>query len=120
VPLEQAVAKLPQLKQAMIDHFKANHEHAGEGLELLPGVRQLLQALATRSDVAICLVTGNLEPIGALLPLQQRCPWAGQWSAALWSAAQLLALVSVSPCSMVENGRTGHPSSVHTAKLWWV
>jgi phosphoglycolate phosphatase-like HAD superfamily hydrolase len=48
----------------MIDHFLANSEQAGEGLELLPGVLPLLQALAARGDVAVCLVTGNLEPIG--------------------------------------------------------
>jgi hypothetical protein len=64
VPLEEAVAKLPLLKQAMIDHFIANEQQAGEGLELLPGVLPLLQKLATRPDVALCLVTGNLEPIG--------------------------------------------------------
>ncbi|EFN54995.1 hypothetical protein CHLNCDRAFT_134806 [Chlorella variabilis] len=64
VPLEEAVAKLPQLKQAMVDHFLANKQQAGEGLELLPGVLPLLEALAARPDVAVCLVTGNLEPIG--------------------------------------------------------
>lgn len=37
---------------------------AGEGLELLPGVLPLLEALAARDDVAVGLVTGNLEPIG--------------------------------------------------------
>lgn len=39
-------------------------QHAGEGLELLPGVLPLLEALAARDDVAVALVTGNLEPIG--------------------------------------------------------
>ena len=37
---------------------------AGEGLELLPGVLPLLEALAARDDVAVGLVTGNLESIG--------------------------------------------------------
>ncbi|KAL4857292.1 Eukaryotic translation initiation factor 2 subunit alpha [Chlorella vulgaris] len=48
----------------MIDHFLAHSNQAGEGLELLPGVLPLLNALAARPDVAVCLVTGNLEPIG--------------------------------------------------------
>ncbi|KAL4452286.1 hypothetical protein ABPG75_007948 [Micractinium tetrahymenae] len=61
---EEAEAKLPQLQAAMIEHFTRNAAQAGEGLELLPGVRELLEALAARSDVSICLVTGNLEPIG--------------------------------------------------------
>lgn len=42
----------------------ALHQLAGEGLELLPGVLPLLEALAARQDVAVGLVTGNLEPIG--------------------------------------------------------
>ena len=50
--------------QAMVDHFLANKQLAGEGLELLPGILPLLETLAARSDVAVCLVTGNLEPIG--------------------------------------------------------
>ena len=37
---------------------------AGDGLELLPGVLELLQRLQQRDDVAVGLVTGNLEPIG--------------------------------------------------------
>lgn len=65
ISLEDGVAKLPLLKQAMIDHFLAHSKQAGEGLELLPGVLPLLNALAARPDVAVCLVTGNLEPIGA-------------------------------------------------------
>ena len=62
---DEAAAALPALQAAMLAHF-AEHAGAtaGEGLELLPGVLPLLQALAARSDVAVCLVTGNLEPIG--------------------------------------------------------
>jgi phosphoglycolate phosphatase len=36
---------------------------AGDGLELLPGIKTLLTALKERSDVKVGLVTGNLEPI---------------------------------------------------------
>ena len=35
-----------------------------DGLELLQGVVSLLQKLAARDDVVVCLVTGNLEPMG--------------------------------------------------------
>lgn len=61
---EDAVARLPELQQAMIAHFVGNQGQAGEGLEILPGVQLLLETLAARSDVSVCLVTGNLEPIG--------------------------------------------------------
>jgi haloacid dehalogenase-like hydrolase len=36
---------------------------AGEGLQLLPGAKDLLQQLQQRPDVHVALVTGNLEPI---------------------------------------------------------
>lgn len=52
----------------MIDYYLANQDQAGEGVELLPGVQPLLEALARRGDVAVCLVTGNLEPIGCACP----------------------------------------------------
>jgi phosphoglycolate phosphatase-like HAD superfamily hydrolase len=38
-------------------------ETAADGLELLPGVKALLERLSIMPDVGICLVTGNLEPI---------------------------------------------------------
>ena len=36
---------------------------AATGLELLPGVKELLSRLAERDDVIVALVTGNLERI---------------------------------------------------------
>lgn len=65
VPKSQAMAKLKDMEAVMNDYFLA---HAGAeattGLEVLPGVSALLQALKDRDDVITCLVTGNLEPIG--------------------------------------------------------
>lgn len=61
---DEALAKVPQMQQAMVDHFTSQLGRAGQGLELLPGVKELLEALKDRGDVAVCLVTGNLEPIG--------------------------------------------------------
>ncbi|KIZ02313.1 hypothetical protein MNEG_5646 [Monoraphidium neglectum] len=60
----QALERLPELQAAMIKHFEAHSDRAGLGLQLLPGVRALLETLQGRDDVATCLVTGNLEPIG--------------------------------------------------------
>jgi phosphoglycolate phosphatase-like HAD superfamily hydrolase len=59
-----AMSKLAQLTTAMVDHFHTNKARAGEGLEVLPGVRELLEELSKRDNVCVCLVTGNMEPIG--------------------------------------------------------
>lgn len=56
--------KLPEMERAMVDYFERHNEQAGDGLEILPGVENLLKILSQRPEVAICLVTGNLEPIG--------------------------------------------------------
>lgn len=63
VAYEDAMAKLPQMQQTMVDHFLANAAAAGEGLEVLPGVAELLRTLRQRDDAVSCLVTGNLQPI---------------------------------------------------------
>jgi phosphoglycolate phosphatase len=60
----KAMASLPEMQQAMINHFLEHKDRAATGLEVLPGVVELLTALQQRDDVAVCLVTGNLEPIG--------------------------------------------------------
>ena len=49
---------------AMSTYAVERKETAADGLELLQGVVSLLQKLAARDDVVVCLVTGNLEPIG--------------------------------------------------------
>lgn len=41
----QAMAKLPEMEAAMIEHYQQNQERAGAGIELLPGVLDLLKAL---------------------------------------------------------------------------
>lgn len=64
IPHADAMAKIPEMQQAMIDHFLEHKDRAATGLEVLPGVVELLTALQARDDVAICLVTGNLQPIG--------------------------------------------------------
>ena len=41
----QAMAKLPEMQAAMVEYFTAHSERAGQGLELLPGVKELLLVL---------------------------------------------------------------------------
>eukprot|EP01026_Neomeris_dumetosa_P058165 TRINITY_DN5394_c0_g1_i2.p1 TRINITY_DN5394_c0_g1~~TRINITY_DN5394_c0_g1_i2.p1 ORF type:complete len:169 (-),score=35.18 TRINITY_DN5394_c0_g1_i2:203-709(-) len=54
------------MEQAMIDYATERKEVVSEGLEILPGVQNLLKTLKDRDDVLVCLVTGNLQPIGWL------------------------------------------------------
>ncbi|KAF8378170.1 hypothetical protein HHK36_029507 [Tetracentron sinense] len=61
-----ATEKLPVLKSRMIEYVREHAKDVGEGLEVLPGVDFLLQALSSNENVAIGLVTGNLEEIGWL------------------------------------------------------
>lgn len=48
---------------AMSAYAVERKDTAADGLELLVGVVSLLQKLAARDDVVVCLVTGNLQPI---------------------------------------------------------
>ena len=48
---------------AMSQYALERKADAADGLELLPGVLELLRELAERTDVVVCLVTGNLQPI---------------------------------------------------------
>ncbi|KNA10062.1 hypothetical protein SOVF_147910 [Spinacia oleracea] len=61
IPSEAATEKLPVLMSKMTEYVKAHAKDLGEGLELLPGVESLLQALSSMDNVLIGLVTGNLE-----------------------------------------------------------
>lgn len=48
LPAAQAEAKLKDVEAAMVRHFQQHAERAGLGLELLPGVKRLLEALKVR------------------------------------------------------------------------
>lgn len=117
---------------------------AGEGLELLPGVLPLLEALAARDDVAVGLVTGNLEPIGWGALQEERggaqMHLVGSRSVCMICTAMSFlcppALCSLPtrlpspfplgcPCPRSQNGCAGHPPPVHadrpaTRQLWWL
>lgn len=64
VAKQEAQARLKDVEAAMLEYFAAHRQRAGDGLELLPGVRELLITLQADRRVITCLVTGNLEPIG--------------------------------------------------------
>ena len=60
-----AQAMLPRLQREMIAHYECNAiPNSRDGLEVLPGVADLLNSLQQRGDSLSCLVTGNLEHIG--------------------------------------------------------
>ncbi|XP_028552162.1 uncharacterized protein LOC110102354 isoform X2 [Dendrobium catenatum] len=60
--IQVALERLPDLKARMIEYAKEHAQNIGEGLEVLPGVSSLLDALSSKG-VSIGLVTGNLEEI---------------------------------------------------------
>ncbi|GFR49030.1 hypothetical protein Agub_g11052, partial [Astrephomene gubernaculifera] len=61
---EEAMSKLQAVQAEMERYFTAHRDQAAVGLELLPGVKELLARLQSVPRAATCLVTGNLEPIG--------------------------------------------------------
>jgi phosphoglycolate phosphatase-like HAD superfamily hydrolase len=63
VPAATAEARWPEVQASMLRYAEAHSADAALGLELLPGVQALLQALRTKGAVT-ALVTGNLAPIG--------------------------------------------------------
>ncbi|GAX80513.1 hypothetical protein CEUSTIGMA_g7951.t1 [Chlamydomonas eustigma] len=61
---EEALSRIPDIQDVMINHFVEHSSKAAEGIEILPGVQKLLQELQATDRAMTCLVTGNLEPIG--------------------------------------------------------
>ena len=64
VPVKEAVPRLPAVAASMLQFCAANADGISEGLHVLPGVADLLAALAKRPNTVTGLVTGNLEAIG--------------------------------------------------------
>lgn len=62
-PSLQAQAKLKEMEAAMLEYWQQNRERAGDGLKLLPGVVELLQALqvSTRFPPAILFPTFGVQ-----------------------------------------------------------
>ncbi|HYV19970.1 MAG TPA: HAD family hydrolase [Verrucomicrobiae bacterium] len=67
VPEDRMEAAIAETVRRYLVHFERDLPRA-QGARLLPGVLELLEALARRDDVAVALLTGNVEP-GARLKL---------------------------------------------------
>jgi phosphoglycolate phosphatase-like HAD superfamily hydrolase len=51
---------LEELRQRYVQHLVEEIKHRGEGVkDVMPGIRELLEALQQRDDVALALLTGN-------------------------------------------------------------
>ena len=66
---------LDDLRQRYVRHLTEEIQHRGEGKkEVMPGVRELLDALERREDAALALLTGNFEE-GARIKLEYFDLW---------------------------------------------
>ena len=63
IDAERIENELENVANAMIEYATENMHDAGNGIELLPGVVELLTELSEREDCIVTLVTGNLQPI---------------------------------------------------------
>ena len=67
--------RLEQLRSLYITHLAEEILRAGEGVkDIMPGVRELLDRLRGRSDIALGLLTGNFED-GARIKLEHFDLW---------------------------------------------
>jgi hypothetical protein len=55
-PLQKIMSRWDDIAPKMLEYARRHVAHAGEGLSLLPGVLELLKALAERKDVVTGLV----------------------------------------------------------------
>lgn len=60
VPEEEARLRLPRVREVYLEKLERRLDR--RGMRLLPGVVELLERLAERSDLALGLLTGNWEP----------------------------------------------------------
>jgi phosphoglycolate phosphatase len=66
---------LDELRRRYVQHLAEEIQHRGEGTkDVMPGVRQLLDALRQRDDAALALLTGNFEE-GARIKLEYFDLW---------------------------------------------
>ena len=63
IDAERIENEVENVANAMIEYATENMHDAGNGIELLPGVVELLTELSEREDCIVTLVTGNLQPI---------------------------------------------------------
>ena len=68
-------ALLSELRRRYVEHLREEIELPGKGVKaMMPGIRELLDALAPREDMALGLLTGNFEE-GARIKLQHFDLW---------------------------------------------
>jgi len=116
--LRQAAARhdvdafeLPNFKPLYLEYLAEELHRPGPRKGVMPGVRDLLDALASRSDVYLALLTGNFAE-GARLKLQHFDLWryfeCGAFGDTVHERNELLAdaLARVEACS----GLNAHPS----------
>jgi phosphoglycolate phosphatase len=126
VPVQEAVPRLPAVAASMLQFCAANADGISEGLLVLPGVADLLAALAKRPNTVTGLVTGNLEAIGwakmAALGLKQHftTPLVGGFSSDYCSnqledhSIDRAEFIRVATRKAVASGRlSGPPRIVH-------
>lgn len=53
---QRVQAKMREIMVSMVDYFRENRKDIGKGLELLPGVQELLETLSCHPDVVFGLV----------------------------------------------------------------
>jgi phosphoglycolate phosphatase len=68
LPEDEVMAALPRMRALYLERLERALDP--EGMCLLPGVLELLEALARREDVVLALLTGNWEP-GARIKLSR-------------------------------------------------
>jgi phosphoglycolate phosphatase-like HAD superfamily hydrolase len=65
IPVSDIKVLLPRLQEEMVYFYETKSASVSEdGLEVLPGVPELLDFLQKQDNTLTCLVTGNLESIG--------------------------------------------------------
>jgi len=68
-------ALLAELRRRYVEHLREEIELPGKGVKaVMPGIRELLEALAPRADMALGLLTGNFEE-GARIKLEHFDLW---------------------------------------------
>ena len=105
-------ARLDELRRRYVTHLAEEIVLPGRGVkDVMPGIRELLEALAARADVRLGLLTGNFVE-GARIKLEDFDLWKYfPWGAFGGDAASRNDLVPIALARAREHGIDGIPSS---------
>ncbi len=105
-------ARLDELRRRYVTHLAEEIVLPGRGVkDVMPGIRELLEALAARADVRLGLLTGNFVE-GARIKLEYFDLWKYfPWGAFGGDAASRNDLVPIALARAREHGIDGIPSS---------